>query len=91
MMVFVAVTLASDQSVFSILGWSEKLWKVINLEQWYSWSPDNSSLVSVGQDGRQDCNVGTQKNQNTEGGAQWVEYVSWSPSGDFFASMQARY
>ena len=53
-----------------------------------SWSPDNSKLASVGQDGKLKIwDVKTQKLLKTlKGGAQWVEHVSWSPSGDYIAS-----
>ncbi|MCE2505350.1 MAG: WD40 repeat domain-containing protein [Nitrosopumilaceae archaeon] len=53
-----------------------------------SWSPDNSKLVSVGQDGYVKIwDVKTQKILKTlKGGAQWVEHVSWSPNGEYIAS-----
>ncbi|WP_299292169.1 WD40 repeat domain-containing protein [Nitrosopumilus sp.] len=53
-----------------------------------SWSPDNSKLASVGQDGHVKIwNVKTQKITKTlKGGSQWVEHVSWSPNGDYIAS-----
>lgn len=53
-----------------------------------SWSPDDSKIASVGQDGHLKIwNVKTQKILKTlKGGAQWVEHVSWSPNGDYIAS-----
>ena len=53
-----------------------------------SWSPDNSKLVSVGQDGKLKIwDVNTQKILKTlEGGASWVEHVSWSSDSDSIAS-----
>ena len=53
-----------------------------------NWSQDNSKIVSVGQDGQiKIWDVKTQKVlKKMLGGNQWVEHISWSPNGDYFAT-----
>jgi len=53
-----------------------------------NWSHDNSKIVSVGQDGQiKIWDVKTQKVlKKMLGGNQWVEHISWSPNGDYFAT-----
>ena len=87
---FVAVSLASGPiEIFNREDGSQKTLeghKFGTME--ISWSPDDSKIASVGQDGHLKIwNVKTQKILKTlEGGVQWVEHVSWSPNGDFIAS-----
>lgn len=87
---FVAVSLASGPiRIFNRKDGSQKTLeghKFGTME--IGWSPDNSKLVSAGQDGQLKIwNVKTQKILKTlQGGVQWVEHVSWSPNGDFIAS-----
>ena len=86
----VAVSLASGQiRIFNRKDGSQKTFEGHKFGTMkISWSPDNSKLVSAGQDGQLKIwNVKTQKILKTlEGGVQWVEHVSWSPNGDFIAS-----
>lgn len=87
---FVAVSLASGPiRIFNRKDGSQKTLeghKFGTME--ISWSPDNSKLVSAGQDGQLKIwNIKTQKILKTlQGGVQWVEHVSWSPNDDFIAS-----
>ncbi len=87
---FVAVSLASGSiRIFNCKDGSQKTLEGHEFGTMeISWSPDNSKLVSAGQDGQLKIwDVKTQKILKTlEGGAQWVEHVSWSPNGDYIAS-----